>query len=350
MPVQAFDFEKPMIALFEAVEKIEAKPRPWADEDEEQLEVLREQLRRVQREVYHNLTPWQRVQVARHISRPHALDYIHALVEGFEELSGDRAFGDDPAMICGLGLLNGRRVAVIGQQKGADTRENLRRNFGMAHPEGYRKALRVMQMANKFRLPIVIFIDTPGAYPGIGAEERGQAEAIARNIREMATFDVPIVSVVIGEGASGGALGVGVSDCILMLENSWYCVISPEGCAAILWKDRAKAPEVAEALKLTAKDLLELGVCDEIIEEPAGGAHRYPAETFANVGKVIDRWLTKLARKSSQRLLDDRYNKYRAMGSYEELTEEAFEELRALRAPAEESAEVEAPASAPQES
>jgi acetyl-CoA carboxylase carboxyl transferase subunit alpha len=332
MSVQAFDFEQPIVEIQTKIEEITARPRPLSDEDEEHLEVLSEQLERVQREVYEALTAWQRVQVARHINRPHAADYINGLVEDFEEIHGDRAFGDDPAVICGLGLFKGRRIAVIGQQKGADTRENLRRNFGMMHPEGYRKALRLMEMANKFRLPILIFIDTPGAYPGIGAEERGQAEAIARNIREMATFDVPIVTVVIGEGASGGALGIGVGDCILMLENAWYCVISPEGCAAILFKDRGRAPEVAESLKLTAKELLKLKVVDEAIPEPAGGAHRHPRETIATVGEYVDKWFKKLAKKSPQKLLDDRYAKYRVMGDYEELTDEAIE---AITSPAE---------------
>jgi len=316
MSTQPFDFEKPIAEILERIQKFDAKPRPLSDEDEEQVAVLREQLQRVQREVYETLTPWQRVQIARHIDRPHSSDYIAALVTEFEELHGDRAFGDDPAMICGLGKLNGRPVAVIGQQKGSDTRENLRRNFGMAHPEGYRKALRVMYMAQRFRIPIVVFIDTPGAFPGIGAEERGQAEAIARNIREMALIDVPIVTVVIGEGASGGALGIGLGDCILMMENAWYCVISPEGCAAILFKDRAKAPQVAESLKLQARDLLELGVIDEIIPEPAGGAHRHRQEAIATVGKAVDRWLDQLGAKAPDKLLDDRYDKYRQMGSF----------------------------------
>jgi acetyl-CoA carboxylase carboxyl transferase subunit alpha len=325
--VQPFDFEKPMVELFDAIAALEAKEPPLSDEDEGQLAALREQVERVQREVYDNLTPWQRVQIARHIMRPRALDYVNALVEGFEEIHGDRAFGDDKAMVCGLGMFNGRRVAIIGQQKGSDTRENLQRNFGMANPEGYRKALRLMQMATKFRLPVLVFIDTPGAYPGIGAEERGQAEAIARNIRDMATFDVPIIAIVIGEGASGGALGVGLSDCILMLENSWYCVISPEGCAAILFKDRAKAPEVASSLKLTAQELLELNVIEEIVPEPAGGAHRYPEETCQNVADALERWLVRLEAKEPQRLLDERYEKYRAMGQYEELTREMVDAL-----------------------
>ena len=317
MSVQAFDFERPIVEIQQKIDALQAKPKPLSDADEEMLEVLSEQLVRVQREVYEHLTPWQRVQIARHIERPHASDYISELVENFEEIHGDRAFGDDPSMICGLGKLNGTPCAIIGQQKGSDTRENLRRNFGMAHPEGYRKALRLMYMAQRFRIPIVVFIDTPGAYPGIGAEERGQAEAIARNIREMALIDVPIVTIVIGEGASGGALGVGLGDCILMMENSWYCVISPEGCAAILFKDRGKAPQVAEALKLQAPDLLELGIIDEIIPEPAGGAHRHRREAINAVGKVIDRYLRELSRKAPDQLLNDRYEKYRKMGSFD---------------------------------
>jgi len=331
MSILALEFEKPIVDVQTAIDTIEAKPQPLSDDDEDQLAALREQLVRVQREVYAALTPWQRVQVARHANRPHALDYIGSLIENFEEIHGDRAFGDDEAMVCGLGMLNGQRVAIIGQQKGSDTRENLRRNFGMAHPEGYRKALRLMQMAHKFRLPIVVFIDTPGAYPGIGAEERGQAEAIARNIRDMYLFEVPIVVVVIGEGASGGALGVGVGDCILMLENAWYCVISPEGCAAILWKDRGKASEVAGLLKLTAHDLRDLGIVDEIIPEPAGGSHRHPQETMKAVGFAIDRWLKKLGDISTYELLDQRYKKYRNMGEHEELTLEQIEKIAAKK-------------------
>jgi acetyl-CoA carboxylase carboxyl transferase subunit alpha len=316
MTQQAFDFEKPIVDILEQLEELDAKEKPLSDEDEDLVAVLKEQLETAEKDVYESLTPWQRVQIARHSDRPHALDYINELVEDFEELHGDRAFGDDLAIITGLGKINGRSVAVIGQQKGSDTRENLKRNFGMAHPEGYRKALRVMEMAVRFKLPIVVFIDTPGAYPGVGAEERGQAEAIARNIREMTLMDVPIVTVVIGEGASGGALGVGMGDCILMMENAWYCVISPEGCAAILFKDRAKAPEVAESLKLQAADLKKLGVVDEIIKEPSGGAHRHPTDAINTVGKVIDRWLKKLSKLPKDELLDNRYNKYRKLGEY----------------------------------
>ena len=223
-----------------------------------QIETLRTELEEKKKEIYGNLTPWQRVLLARHPSRPHSLDYIMALFTDWVELHGDRGFADDPAVVCGLAKYHGQPVTIIGQQKGRDTKENLRRNFGMMHPEGYRKALRIMKMADKFNLPIVIFIDTPGAYPGIGAEERGQAEAIAKNLLEMTVLKVPIIVTIIGEGASGGALGIGMGDRILMLENAWYSVISPEGCAAILWRDRKEAQRSAEALKLTAKDLLEL--------------------------------------------------------------------------------------------
>ena len=225
------------------------------------------------RKVFEHLTPWQRVQVARHPLRPYTLDYVHYLMKGFLELHGDRHFSDDRAIVTGLACFRGSNVCVVGHQKGRDTKENLMRSFGSAHPEGYRKAIRVMRIAERFSLPIVSFVDTPGAYPGIGAEERGQAEAIAFNLREMSELKVPVVVVVIGEGGSGGALGIGVGDHVVVLENAYYSVISPEGCAAILWKDTARSPEAAQVLRLTAQDLLEFGIIDEIVKEPLGGAH-----------------------------------------------------------------------------
>jgi acetyl-CoA carboxylase carboxyl transferase subunit alpha len=312
MAITAFDFEKPLVELEQQLEATQQQ-QPV---DEDKVRELREELERLQREIYSQLTPWQRVRVARHVDRPHSLDYVNAIMTDFTELHGDRLFADDKACVCGFATFKGKPLAVIAQQKGKDTKDNLQRNWGMSHPEGYRKALRVMRMAEKFGLPIVIFIDTPGAFPGIGAEERGQAEAIARNIREMFTVEVPIICIVIGEGASGGALGVGVGDLILMLENSWYCVISPEGCAATLWKDRGMAERAAEQLKLTAPDLIELQVVDDIIPEPLGGAHRSPDETYVNVGVALEKHLAPLCALSKQDLLEKRYQKFRAMGRF----------------------------------
>jgi acetyl-CoA carboxylase carboxyl transferase subunit alpha len=315
MATVAFDFEKPLIEL---EQKILDKEKE-APENQAELTQLRQELEQKQREIYSSLSPWQRVLVARHADRPHALDYVNALMTDFVELHGDRYFADDQAVVCGLATFREQRVAVICQQKGKDTRENIRRLWGMSNPEGYRKALRVMRLAEKFNMPVLVLIDTPGAYPGIGAEERGQAEAIAKNIREMFLVEVPIICIVIGEGASGGALGVGVGDVILMLENAWYCVISPEGCAAILWKDRALAERAAEYLKLTAPDLVDLGVADEIIPEPLGGAHRNPEETYVSVGQALERHLQQLNKVAKEDLLDRRYQKFRQMGKYIEL-------------------------------
>jgi acetyl-CoA carboxylase carboxyl transferase subunit alpha len=319
MAITTFDFEKPLLELEQKLAEAEqSEPR-----DEAVLAQLREELERRQREIYSQLSPWQRVLVARHPDRPHSLDYVKATMTDFIEIHGDRAFGDDQAMVCGFATFRGRPVAVVAQQKGRDTKENLMRNWGMSHPEGYRKALRVMRLAEKFRLPVIVFIDTPGAFPGIGAEERGQAEAIARNIREMFTIEVPIICIVVGEGASGGALGVGVGDTILMLENSWYCVISPEGCAAILWKDRGQAERAAEQLKLTPPDLMDLGIIDEIIPEPLGGAHKRPEETYANVAAALERWLAQLTAIPVEELSERRYQKYRAMGRFVDTTVDA---------------------------
>jgi len=246
------------------------------------------------------------------------MDYIRLLTEGFLELHGDRGYGDDKAIVGGYARLDGKSLMVIGQQKGRDTKEKLVHNFGMMHPEGYRKALRLFYMAQKFKTPLLIFIDTPGAYPGIGAEERGQAEAIARNIREMSVLEVPIVVVIIGEGASGGALGIGLGDRIMMLEYSWYSVISPEGCAAILWRDAAKAPDAAEALKVTSEDVLKLGIIDQIIPEPAGGAHNNPEETAESLKTEILKSFCELEKLSTEQLIEQRIGKYRKMGVFEE--------------------------------
>jgi len=314
----SFDFEKPIDEVEKRLEEARRAERAGQDGAADVVADLERELERVRVEVYEGLTPWQRVQVARHKDRPRALDFIEALTTEFTEIHGDRAFGDDHSVVCGFARFEGRPVAVVGQQKGRDTRENVARNFGMMHPEGYRKALRLMRLADKFKMPVLVFIDTPGAYPGIGAEERGQAEAIARNIQEMMGVRTPIVALVIGEGASGGALGVGLADRVLMLENAWYCVISPEGCAAILWKDAAEAARAAEALKLTAPDLLGLGVIDEIVPEPPGGAHRQPEAAFENARAALARHLAELRKLRGAKLLDARFRKYRGMGAFRE--------------------------------
>lgn len=279
-----------------------------------EIKKIEEKLERLKKDTYTNLTPWQKVQLARHPLRPYTLDYISMIMSDFIQLHGDRLFSDDKAMICGLAKLDKKKVMVIGHQKGRDTKENLKRNFGCAHPEGYRKALRLMQMAEEFSLPVVVFIDTPGAYPGIGAEERGQSHAIALNLREMASIATPIMAIVIGEGGSGGALGVGVADRVAVLENSYYSVISPEGCAAILWKDGSKAPAAAQVLKLTGADLLKMGIIDEVIPEPLGGAHRDAQKAALNIKEAILRNFKELEPLDKEELLKLRYKKFRSMG------------------------------------
>jgi acetyl-CoA carboxylase carboxyl transferase subunit alpha len=279
------------------------------------LEVKKEKLKK---EIYDNLTPWQKVLLARHPNRPYTLDYVKIICENFVELHGDRAYGDDSALVCGLATIDGKPVVVIGHQKGRSIQENMDRNFAMAHPEGYRKALRIMRMAEKFDRPIITFIDTSGAYPGIAAEERGQAEAIARNLRDMSVLEVPVISIVIGEGGSGGALGIGIGNKVAMLENSYYSVISPEGCAAILFRDASKAQEATEALKITAKDLFKSKVIDEIINEPLGGAHMDPVETAMNIKQTISKYLALYSKMTKQQIVEDRYKKIRAMGIFEE--------------------------------
>ncbi|MBV8808460.1 MAG: acetyl-CoA carboxylase carboxyltransferase subunit alpha [Acidobacteriaceae bacterium] len=259
---------------------------------------------------------WHRVQLARHPKRPHALDYIRELITGFEELHGDRFFGDDPSIVGGMGCFEGKQVMIIGQQKGRDTKEKLHRNFGMSKPEGYRKALRLMKLAAKFRKPIITLIDTPGAYPGIDAEERGQAEAIAYNLREMARLPSPIISVVIGEGGSGGALGIGVANRVYMLANAYYSVISPESCAAIIYRDSGKAPDAAAALKLTAPGLLQMNLIDGIVPEPDQGAHSDPDAVFASLRETLKTALNELEGLSPEQVIDERYNKFRQMGNF----------------------------------
>jgi acetyl-CoA carboxylase carboxyl transferase subunit alpha len=276
------EFEKPIYELEKKISDLKEVAGRGGEDPEEKLEIsreiksLEEKLERLTQDIYSKLTRWQRVQLARHPRRPCALDFISLMTTDFVELHGDRGFADDKAIVGGFAKLDGKPIMVVGQQKGRDTKQKLYRNFGMPHPEGYRKALRLMQLASRFGKPVMVLIDTPGAFPGIGAEERGQAEAIARNLREMTRLTVPIIIIIIGEGASGGALGIGIGDKVFMLENAWYSVISPEGCAAILWRDAAKAPEAAEALKLSAPDLMRLKIIDKIITEPGGGAHRDP--------------------------------------------------------------------------
>jgi acetyl-CoA carboxylase carboxyl transferase subunit alpha len=312
------EFERPLAEIEQRIDELRSIAARGDFEFRDELDRLSKQAEKIRGEIFSKLSRWQRVQLARHPLRPYSLDYIRRITTEFVELHGDRGYADDAAVVGGLARLDGRAIMLIGHQKGRDTKENLRRSFGMPHPEGYRKGLRLMQMAARFGLPIITFIDTPGAYPGIGAEERGQFEAIARNLREMARLPVPIVCMVIGEGGSGGALAFGVADRLLMLENAIYSVISPEGCAAILWRDRAKAPEAAEALRPTSQDLNELGIADEIIEEPPGGAHRNVDETAARVKQALLRHLDELATLSVEDLLKQRAEKYSQIGVYKE--------------------------------
>jgi acetyl-CoA carboxylase carboxyl transferase subunit alpha len=311
------EFEKPLIELEREIENLKRFSRGKQTHFNEQLKGLEEKLYRLQKEIFSNLTGWQITQLARHIDRPKASHYVQWMFENFVELHGDRSYGDDPAIIGGMAKFNGRSLAIIAHQKGGDAKEMAYRNFGMPHPEGYRKALRLMKLAESFKMPILTMIDTPGAFPGVGAEERGQAEAIARNLRMMVMLRTPIITVVIGEGGSGGALAIGVGDRILMLEHSIYSVISPEGCAAILWKDGEKGKEVAaESLKLTAGDLSRLGVIDEIVKEPLGGAHRDPAEMARSLKEVVERHLKELEKIDEEELLTLRYQKFRRMGTF----------------------------------
>ena len=308
------EFEKPLREIEEKIEKLAAAPGGKSTGHDD-LRKLRMKLAQVEHELYNRLTPWQRTQLARHPQRPSTLDYIGTLFRNFLELHGDRSFGDDRAIVGGFARFNDRSVMVIGHQKGKTLKERMQRNFGMPNPEGYRKALRLMKMAEKFGRPIITFIDTPGAYPGIGAEERGQAEAIARNLFVMSRLAVPIISIVIGEGGSGGALALGVSDRVLMLEHGVYSVISPEGCAAILWDDPAKVPDAASALKMTAQDLLDLHIVDEVIPEPLGGAHRDPNAMTERVTKSLTNQMSQLTDLPVPSLLVQRDQKYRSIGA-----------------------------------
>jgi acetyl-CoA carboxylase carboxyl transferase subunit alpha len=308
------DFEKPILELEKKIEELRNFVSDKNIDLSSEVKRLEGKLESLKKDTYSSLSAWQKVQLARHPKRPYALDYIGMILTDFTELHGDRSFADDKAIVGGFAKLDKYKIAVLGHQKGRDTKENLKRNFGCAHPEGYRKALRIMQLAEQASLPIVIFIDTPGAYPGIGAEERGQSQAIALNLREMTRLEVPIIAIVIGEGGSGGALGIGVADRVCVLENAYYSVISPEGCAAILWKDGAKAPEAAEVLKLTAQDLLKRGIIEEIVNEPLGGAHRDPQQAAANLKESIVRNLKELKNIDIEELLRARYKKFRDIG------------------------------------
>ena len=308
-------FEKPLVELRRKIEELEGYPDRSGHEAE--LEKLRRSLEKSTRDIFGKLTNWQKALVARHFDRPYTLDYIARLMTDWVEIHGDRRFSDDPAIVAGLATFRGRSVAVVGHQKGRGTKERIHRNFGQPRPEGYRKALRIFTMAEKFRLPIISFVDTPGAYPGIGAEERGQAEAIARNLIEMAALTVPVVVVVTGEGGSGGALALGVGNRVFMLEYSIYSVISPEGCAAILWKDQNRKPDAAAALRLTAPELLDLGVVDGVIEEPLGGAHTDPETICDRVGDRIEATLDELVGLDGAALMADREARFRSLGAFE---------------------------------
>ncbi|MBV9672607.1 MAG: acetyl-CoA carboxylase carboxyltransferase subunit alpha [Verrucomicrobia bacterium] len=321
MKVQPLEFEKPIADLEKQLEELKKHSKMQTIDLEREIRAIEDKIQETLCEIYSDLNAWQRVQIARHTSRPFALDYLTLAFSDFVELHGDRLFGDDQAMPGGFATLAGKRCVVIAHQKGRDTKENIRRNFGSANPEGYRKALRLMRLAEKFRLPVISLIDTPGAYPGVGAEERHIAESIAVNLREMTLLQTCIVAVVIGEGGSGGALGIGLADRVLMFENAYYSVISPEGCAAILWKHRSHAPEAAEALKLTATHLKELNLIDQVIPEPAGGAHRDHNKAAANLKEALVTALSELEDKPLQVLLEERYEKYRQMGQVLEAAE-----------------------------
>ncbi len=318
MDLQPLDFEKPIFELERRLQDLKEHSREHDVDLDSEVKAIEAKLRDTRREIYGNLSAWQRVQIARHVQRPFALDYVERCFTGWTELRGDRCFADDKAMPAGLATLDATRCVVITHQKGRNTKENVMRNFGCAHPEGYRKALRLMRLAQKFNLPVISLIDTPGAFPGIGSEERHISEAIAVNLREMMNLRVPIIAAVIGEGGSGGALGIGVADRVLILENSYYSVISPEACSAILWRDRKHAPEAAEALKLTAHDLLKLEVVDEIVDEPEGGAHRDYETAAFNLSSALRKNLAKLLETPTDQLLKKRYKKFRGLGNFAE--------------------------------
>lgn len=313
-------FEKPLRELEIQLESLRSSAVSSSLDLSNEIQQIEHKIEQTKKHIYANLSAWDRVLLARHPQRPYSLDYIPLLFQDFQELHGDRLYRDDAALVGGTAFFEGQPVMVLGQQKGRNTKENILRNFGYLNPEGYRKALRLMKMANKFRLPIISIVDTPGAYPGVGAEERHVAEAIAVNLREMAQLEVPVIAIVIGEGGSGGALGVAVANKILILENAYYSVITPEGCAAILWKDRAHAPKAAEALKISAPELMELGIVDEVLSEPLGGAHHDLKATAQSIRSGIQKHLMELQRLSPEALVEERYQKYRKIGMFEEGT------------------------------
>jgi len=317
-PSYTLEFEKPLRELEKQIEQLNQQALENNIDVSAEISAIERKLAETQRAIYTSLTPWQRVLIARHPKRPYALDYVGLICENFQELHGDRQFKDDRALVGGTAIFAGQPVMIIAQQKGRETKEKIERNFGMPQPEGYRKALRLMRLAEKFSMPVLSFIDTPGAYPGIGSEERHVSEAIAVNLREMAMLRTPTVCVIVGEGGSGGALGIGVTDRVLIFENSYYSVISPEGCAAILWKDSAAAPKAAEALKLNADTLEKLGIVDEIIPEPFGGAHNNPNQSSAALKYALQKHLNDLRGLTAERLLETRYERYRHLGVYEE--------------------------------
>lgn len=314
--IQLLEFEKPIAEMERELEKLRHKSSSQHIDLSQEISDMETKLQQTRLQIYQNLTPWQRVQIARHVQRPYFLDYLRLAFDDFCELRGDRHIGDDKSMPGGFARIDNRPVMVIGHQKGRDTKENLLRNFGSAHPEGYRKALRLMKMAEKFSCPIIAFIDTPGAFPGIGAEERNIAEAIGYNLREMMRLTVPVIAIVLGEGGSGGALGIGVADRVIMMENAYYSVISPEGCAAILWKHRKHAPEAAEAMKIAAPDLMALGLIDGVIAEPIGGAHHDHQASAVALRQTVLPLLDELHKLDRAALLEQRYQKYRRQGEW----------------------------------
>jgi len=317
------DFEKPIIELETKIEELREFGSDKNITLTPEIKKLTEKLQKLKKDIYENLSCWQRVQIARHSDRPYTLDYIRMLMTDFVEIHGDRQFADDLAMIGGLARLGGWKVMVLGHQKGRDVTENIQRNFGCAHPEGYRKAMRLMKMAEKFQVPVIIFIDTPGAYPGLGAEERGQAQAIAENLQKMSRIKTPIIATVIGEGGSGGALGVGVANKVLILQHAYYSVISPEGCASILWRNSVKAPDAAKALQINGEQLIEHGIVDEIIPEPIGGAHKDPTEVANSLKQSLLARIKELSALSCEDLLSQRYEKFRSIGEFIESKEDA---------------------------
>jgi acetyl-CoA carboxylase carboxyl transferase subunit alpha len=317
-PTYTLEFEKPLRELARQLDELRQQSIENNVDMLQETRSIEKKIEAMQREIYSNLSPWQKVQLARHPKRPYALDYVSIICKGFQELHGDRQYNDDRALVGGTAFFDGQAVMIVAQQKGRDPKERIARNFGMPQPEGYRKALRIMKMAEKFKIPVLSFIDTPGAFPGVGSEERHVSEAIAVNLREMAMLKTPTISVVVGEGGSGGALGIGVTDRVLMFENSYYSVITPEGCAAILWKDGAAAPKAAAALKVDADDLEKLGAIDEVIAEPLGGAHNDPAQAAAALKYSLHKHLNDLRALTLEQLLETRYARYRHIGSYEE--------------------------------